>query len=262
MNTVRYSSLALVALLLATISAGTALADSTDEALNQFYTDNMATRLSSEGPGDVITNPPPQNQKEEKGHKGAKIHKSSAVSDHSNQTPNGFFGYRSSAGITTKAHANFLTAVAGNDPKKSSFVQKELSGNSAENRFDARFSRYGFSSRDASDSYAGFVIVLWEIANNQSASAHPAGIRQVRQKVNELLLTKFGSKTITDETKQYYSEYFKLLAVVFDDKWKEFQSKNDDAGIQKVQDTAYQSGRKLGVDLKKLQLTDNGFKKI
>jgi hypothetical protein len=260
MKITHFSPLLLLAL---AVSMSGALADSTDEALNQFYTDNMATRLSAEGPSDVITNPPPaQNQKEEKGHKGAKIHKSSAASNQSSQTTNGFFSYRSSAAITTKAHANFLTAVAGNDPKKSSFVQKELAGNSAENRFDARFSRYGFSSRDASDSYAGFVIVLWEIANNQSASVHPAGIRQVRQKVNELLLTKFGSKTITDETKQYYSEYFKLLAVVFNDKWKEFQSKNDAAGIQKVQDTAYQSGRKLGVDLKKLQLTDTGFKKI
>ncbi len=261
MKTVR-STLLLLALI-RFLSLGSALADSTDDALNQFYTENMMSHLSSEGAGsgEAINKPPPA-QKEEKANKGVKTHKSSSVSEHSGQPTNGFFSYHSSAITTSKAHANFLTAVAGNDPKKTAFVQKELAGNSAENRFDARFFRYGFSSRDASDSYAGFVIVLWEIANNQNASAHPTGIRQIRQKVNELLLTKFGSKTITDETKQYYSEYFKLLAVVFNDKWKEQQSKNDAAEIQKIQNIAYQSGKKLGVDLKKLRLTDAGFQKI
>jgi hypothetical protein len=58
---------------------------------------------------------------------------------------------------------------------------------------------------------------MWEIINNQNASAYPSGIRQVRQKVNELLLAKFGSKSIPDATKQYYSEYFKLLAVCYAD---------------------------------------------
>jgi len=47
MKITRYSSRCLAALL-ALISLGTALADSTDEALNQFYVDNMAARLTSE----------------------------------------------------------------------------------------------------------------------------------------------------------------------------------------------------------------------
>ena len=263
MNTTYHSPLSLIALM-ASMSLGTAFADSTDDALNQFYSENMMSNLSSQAGGGVITNPPPaeraeERQKGNKPHKGSAPHPSAGVANRSSQT---FFSYHPSATVTGKAHVNFLTAVAGGDPQKTAWVQKELTGNSAENRFDARFSQYGFSSRDVSDSYAGFVIVLWEIANNQSAAAHPAGIRQVRQKVNELLLTKFGSKTITNETKQYYSEYFKLLAVVFNDKWKEDRAKNDAAGLQKVQDTAYQSGKKLGIDLRRLQLTDNGFKKI
>jgi hypothetical protein len=49
MNTSHYSSLSVMALM-ASISLGTALADSTDEALNQFYVENMATRLTSEAP--------------------------------------------------------------------------------------------------------------------------------------------------------------------------------------------------------------------
>jgi len=57
MKITRYSSLCLVALS-ASISLGAALADSTDEALNQFYVDNMAARLTSEAPAITSENSP------------------------------------------------------------------------------------------------------------------------------------------------------------------------------------------------------------
>jgi hypothetical protein len=57
MNTSHYSSFSLMALL-ASISLGTALADSTDDALNQFYVENMASRLTSEAPAGANEEPP------------------------------------------------------------------------------------------------------------------------------------------------------------------------------------------------------------
>jgi hypothetical protein len=73
MNTTHYSSLSLIALM-ASMSLGTALADSTDDALNQFYSENMMSNLSSQGAGEVITNPPPGEKAEER-HKGNHPHK-------------------------------------------------------------------------------------------------------------------------------------------------------------------------------------------
>jgi hypothetical protein len=261
MKITRYSSLSLVAFM-ASMSLGTALADSTDDALNQFYVDNMATRLSAEVPASGSENPPPSQKgvKEEKAHKGAKTHKGNGVQAQASQASNGFFSYRSSPAVTGKVHANFL-ALAGQDPQKIARFQKELATN-LENRFDARFSRYGFSSRNAADSYAGLVIVLWEIVNNQNASAHPAGIRQVRVKVSELLAGKAGLKTLPDTSKQYFSEYVKLLAVSLSDAMKQKEATNNASEIANARNIAYQSSLKLGVDLKKLQLTDSGFKKI
>jgi hypothetical protein len=256
---------ALLLSLLASLS--NTLADATDDALNQFYTENFMDRLTSDVPGAVNENPPSP-RKEEKRSKANKPHKDietpkrTGISDHISKTANGFFNYRSSATVTSKAQTYFLTTIAGKDQNKIAFIQKEFVHNSGENRFDARFSRYGYSNHDSSDSFAGFLIVLWEIMNSQDASAHPSGIRQARLKIYELLLNKFGSKTITDETKQYYSEYFKLLAVVFSDWWKEEVSKRDAAEIQKVQYFAYQCGRKLRIDFKRLRLTDAGFQKI
>jgi hypothetical protein len=261
----RYSSLSLVAFM-ASMSLGSALADSTDDALNQFYVDNIAAHLSSEGPATVSENPP-QGQKgvkEEKGRKGGKTHTGSGVPEHSNQTLSSFFNYRSSAAVTNKVHLNFISSIPAKYPKLKVFAQKELADSGTEKRFDERFSRYGFSSRDSSDSYAGFLIVMWEIVNNQSASAHPAGIRQIRQKINELLLSKFGSKTVPDATKQYYSEYFKLLAVCYRDALKNPDSVDvpGGGGVEGIRSFAYQNTRKLGIDFKKFRLTDSGFQKI
>jgi Family of unknown function (DUF6683) len=235
------------------------LADSTDEALNQFYVENMAARLSSEMPASSTATSPPQ--KEEKTHPGGKPSKTPKTSSRPTKPSSALFSYRSSAAVTQKARLNFTVAVAKNDPQKTSVLQKEFSTN-PESRFDARFSQYGFSSHNMADSYAGLLIVLWEIVNNQNASAHPNGIRQVRAKVNDLLLTKAGGKTFPDASKQYFSEYLKLLAVIYSDIWKKQLSANNTAAVQNVQNTAYQSSLKLGIDFKKLQLTDNGFKQL
>ncbi|HET9374261.1 MAG TPA: DUF6683 family protein [Chthoniobacterales bacterium] len=251
--------------LMASISLGTALADSTDEALNQFYVENMATRLTSEAPAGASEEPPSgqKAENEQKARKGVRPHKTTAASTHTSNLPasSPVFSYRDSPAVTQKAHVNLAMAVAKNNAQNVPVLQKEFATN-PETRFDARFSRYGYSSHNVADSLAGFVIVLWEIVNNQDASAHPSGIREVRAKVNELLLSKSAGKAYTDAEKQYYSDYFKVLAVISKDSLQRKWSANDVAGVQTVHNTAYQIGLKLGIDFKRLQLTDSGFKKI
>jgi hypothetical protein len=81
-------------------------------------------------------------------------------------------------------------------------------------------------------------------------------------KVNDLLLTKSAGKTYSDPEKQYYSEYFKLLAVILKDALKKKELQHDTVAVQNARNSAYLSGLKLGVDFRRLALTDNGFKKI
>lgn len=251
--------------LLASMPIADVLADSTDDALNQFYVENMAAHLTAEVVPSASESPPSHAKaaKEEKAHKAGKPSQAGEPQVHANRTANVFFSYRSSAAVTNVVHFNFISAIDVKYPKVKAFVEKELADSGVESRFDARFSRYGFSSHDASDSFAGYLIVMWEVINNQNASAHSAGIRQIRQKVNELLLAKFGSKTIPDPTKQYVSEYYKLLAVCYSEALKRPTSFDVSVGgADGIRNIAYQYTRKLGIDLKRLQLTDSGFRKI
>jgi Family of unknown function (DUF6683) len=239
--------------LIAWFSISSALADSTDDALNQFYTENMMSRLTSE-----VSNALPESQKVTKLEKRAKAQKSGSAPDHSSRGMDALFTYRPSTAVTGKVYAQYI-ASQGSNPRKSvlEYIQKEFAGNLAENRFDGRFSQYGFSNRNVADSFAGLLIVAWETVNNQDASTHPSGIRRIRQKVSEILATKYAGKAITDASKQYDSEYFKVLAVFCMD-----AKKQDPAAFENLRKTTYQVFLvRSGIDLKKLQLTDTGFKR-
>jgi hypothetical protein len=264
MNTSRY--------LLFTLAAfgaflAVALADPTDDVLNRLNVDNMQTRLTSEMPSASTEGLHPRQQQEtrkpQKETKTQKSAKPQATAEHVDHTSvlgpsSPIFNYQASTIVTQRARVNFTAAMAKNDLRKLQFVERVLATN-PEGRFDARFSMYGYSNHNVSDTLAGFVIAFWEMANDQDASAHPSGIRQVRSKMNELLLSKSTGKTYSDAEKQYLSEYLKLLAVACTDALNET---HDPAAVQNGRNLVYQVGLKLGVDLRRLALTNSGFRNI
>lgn len=251
--------------LFASISIGRALADSADDALNQFYTENMVSRLISETPA-VVSQSPHPTHKGEKTNKG-KIQQSGEASNSRGQTPaadaNSLFTYRRSAAVTSKVRAESLAHIDENpDASSKSLMQKDLDNmDSVEERFDARFYRYGFSSRNVSDTYTGVLISFWEIVNNQDASTHPNGIMQIRSQMSKVLAPKLVGKS--DAWKQHESESLKLMVVVLLDKLDTRKANNNSAGVDRVRNVVYQLGlNTIKVDFKKLQITDSGFKPI
>ncbi|HET9377815.1 MAG TPA: hypothetical protein VFO40_22780, partial [Chthoniobacterales bacterium] len=171
---------------------GTALADSTDDALNQFYTENMMGQLTSDMSSGV-SKQPSASPGGAKVHNRVKVRKGDNLSSGSSRSTNtgSPFTYMPSAAVTRKVYADFTADYFGNQPKAVNVqaAQKEFAGHSADNRFDSRFSQYDFSNHNAADSFAGLLIVAWETVNNQNAAVHPAGIRQVRAKVNEFMVS-------------------------------------------------------------------------
>ena len=174
---------------IASVTFGSAFADSTDDALNQFYSVIGTTNLTSDVPQASAKQRPTQSAG--KVHRRANVQKDNDVSDLSGQiaAANGdsLFLYHPSAAVTKKVQASFLSRV-DQQPDDSSklLVQNDASDiAAAEARFDALFYRYGFSSRNVSDTYAGYVLILWEIVNDQDASVHPTGIMQFRAQVSK-----------------------------------------------------------------------------
>jgi hypothetical protein len=245
----------------------TALADSTDDALNQFYTENMMGQLTSDMSSGV-SKQPSASPGGGKVHNRVKVRKGDDLSSGSSQRTNTAspFTYMPSGAVTREVYARFTTGYFGSHPKAVNVqaAQKEFAGHSAENHFDARFSRYDFSNHNAADSFAGLLIVAWETVNNQNAAVRPAGIRQVRARLNEFMVSKSAGKAYTNAEKQYNSEYCKVLAMFYTDaaNWQKSHNNANSSVFEAFQNSIHQRFLKIGIDLKKLQLTDAGFKQI
>jgi hypothetical protein len=126
-------------------------------------------------------------------------------------------------------------------------------------RFDERFASYGFSRHNVGDTVAGYMITAWEIVHNADASNTPTGIRRVRTAVGQILEKRGKAARLTSENKQKISELLKCVAELCDQQARQARQTNNAAAMQQAQNVVAQFPLGLGIDLRRYQLTDNGF---
>jgi hypothetical protein len=126
-------------------------------------------------------------------------------------------------------------------------------------RFDERFASYGFSRHNVGDTVAGYMIIAWEIVHNADASSTPTGIRRVRTAVCQILEKRGKAARLTAENKQKITELLKCIAVLCAQQARQARQTNNTATMQQAVNVVTQFPLKLGIDLQRYQLTDNGF---
>ena len=126
-------------------------------------------------------------------------------------------------------------------------------------RFDERFASYGFSRHNIGDTVAGYMIIAWEIVHNADASNTPTGIRRVRTAVCQILEKRGKAARLTGENKQKISELLKCIVELCAQQARQASQTNNAAAMQQAENVVTQFPSKLGIDLRRYQLTDNGF---
>jgi hypothetical protein len=126
-------------------------------------------------------------------------------------------------------------------------------------KFDERFASYGYSRHNVGDTVAGYMIVAWEIVHNADASNTPTGIRRVRTAVCQILEKRGKAARLTSENKQKISELLKCVAELCAQQAAQARQTNNAAAMQQAENVVTQFPRNLGIDLRRFQLTDNGF---
>jgi hypothetical protein len=126
-------------------------------------------------------------------------------------------------------------------------------------RFDRRFDNYGFSRHNIGDTFAGYLIVAWEILHDADASSTPSGIRGVRAAVCEIMEKRGKAARLTSENKQKASELLKCLAELGSDEIRRARQTNNQAAIQQVQTQLTRPLLNYGINLWRFRLTDTGF---
>ena len=161
--------------------------------------------------------------------------------------------FRSDPGVTDKVRA-FYTSYT-----KSAAYAGMPSFDTMINRFDRRFANYGFSSHNLGDTFAGYLIIAWELVHNADASTTPEGIRRVREAVCRIIEQKGKAAHFSEENKQKYSEIFKCLTELVREQDKRLRQANNQAAEQQLSNQIVQTAHKFGIDLRRLRLTDQGF---
>jgi len=172
----------------------------------------------------------------------------------------------------SSAHLAFSNLSFRSDPQVSNvvrnYVQSQLARGNLSNlpsydvllhRFDRRFAAYGFSSHNLGDTVAGYLIISWEVLHNADASQTPNGIRRVRDAVCEILERRGKAAHQPDATKQKISELFKSVGEILSEKATLMRQANNPAAEQQILNSIERIGLQLGLDLRRLQLTDQGF---
>jgi hypothetical protein len=177
---------------------------------------------------------------------------------HSSLSPD-ILTFHSSQRVTDTLRGFMIAKVTQNDMTTLAAVDRRFANDALLHRFDRMFAPYGFSSHNLGDSVAGYLIASWEIINNTDASGNVQGIRRVREAVRSKMKEKKKVAALSDIDKQRYSEIFKYLTVLIIDKMDELKQKHNEAGERQLREQAAQPPLKIGIDLRKMRLTDQGF---
>lgn len=126
-------------------------------------------------------------------------------------------------------------------------------------RFDQRFAQYGYSKHNIGDTFAGYLIISWEIIHNADASNTPRGIRRVREAVCQILEQRGKAARLSEENKQKYSELLKSISELVVEQSRKNRQANNLKADEQLKNQVSQAPLKLGIDLRRYRLTEQGF---
>jgi hypothetical protein len=169
--------------------------------------------------------------------------------------------FQASQRVTDTLRGYMIAKVTQNDPNGLAATEKRFANDAILHRFDHKFSAYGYSNHNLGDTLAGYLVASWEMINNTDASQSPEGIRRVREAVRRRMMEKGKVTALPDVDKQRYSEVFKYVTILVIDHLNELKAKHNQAGQRQLLDQVAKPPLKIGLDLRKMRLTDQGFVK-
>ncbi|MBI1682716.1 DUF6683 family protein [Caulobacter hibisci] len=116
----------------------------------------------------------------------------------------------------------------------------------------------GLRPGDAADSLAGYWILNWVIANR--GDNNRAQAQAVRAQVRPIMASNPAYARLNEPQRQEMSEVLMLNFLVQHAAYLDALKRNDQNDLRRIGDAAVARFRnEMGVDLRQLQLTDNGF---
>ena len=126
-------------------------------------------------------------------------------------------------------------------------------------KFDALLRDYGFANRNLADAFTAYLVLSWEVVNDRDADAYRGGIDALRTHMRAAMARNPRIAALTDTQKQELAETFGYLAMIAAGTRNQLERSGDRAALARLQDGVNSTARKMGVDLRAVAMTPQGF---
>lgn len=168
--------------------------------------------------------------------------------------------YRSSPAITAQVKRQYVDFISRTvNPQAASQYKTVLNRNDPVRNWARLTVSDGFRPGDTADALASYWILNWMIANGETQT-NPAYGRAVKQQVRGVMASNPAFARLNEAQRQEMAEVLMLNFLTQHAGYLEAHKRRDQALLRRLGDAATTRFRnEMGVDLRRLELTDRGF---
>lgn len=126
-------------------------------------------------------------------------------------------------------------------------------------KFDALLRQHGYDSHNVADAFTAYLVLSWDVVNNSDAAQNRDGVDAVRRNMQRALAGNPRFAAMPDAQKQEMAETFGYLAMIATSTRNALQRKGDQMGLARLQDGVNSTAQKMGVNLRTIKMTSQGF---
>lgn len=167
--------------------------------------------------------------------------------------------FQSDRAVSEKVLQDVSRSFSGGDAAKAQTFQRSLAGDNVIGKFRSLLGKYGYSSDNVADVLTAYLVLSWEVVNNGDAMRYPSGVEALHRRIQAGLAGNSRLLAMSDAQKQSMSETFGYLAMIAAATRNELERKGDQMALAKLQDGVNSTTRKLGIDLRTVKMTEQGF---
>lgn len=165
--------------------------------------------------------------------------------------------YRPSPGISRTLREQISVNVAASDPVQTTQIRTVFSTDWTWRTFDRLLSQAGYNARNLADVMAAYYVSAWEIVHG--AIAGRTDTQAARERIAGSLKHSPEIMFMSDAEKQRSAETFGILTTVSSAGSRSLIEYNDANGYATLQQQVHQAFLWQGIDLRRLNLSRDGF---
>jgi hypothetical protein len=165
--------------------------------------------------------------------------------------------YTPSKSVRKKNLAKFVAETRVTNPSGADQMEQVFASGDVINMMDTAMQGKGMTVSNAADAFAVWWVAAWQAVNGDSSERNSATYQAVSDQAARGLVSSPEFANATDAQKQEMAEALLVQAVMID-QLKEM-SANDPVSMQKLAKAVKQGAKASGIDLDKMNLTQQGF---